>query len=150
MGVTVKVDMGDFKAQFIRNMDEAAIGVLSLVCQMAIDNILEIHDWKNITGNMHSSVGGVVAKKGKVMATFGFNAILDGAEGASKGKAFATELAQQNGSDYCCYVVVGVDYASDVEARGRDIISSTDLWVRGMADQISKDIINQMNSNVDK
>lgn len=91
----------------------------------------------NHTGNLRSSIGYVVAKKGNVISeNFKLEKVgSEGAEGLEKAKRLSEVLAQTHNSDYVLIGVAGMEYAVYVEAiDGKDVIDGstrrTQEWMR--------------------
>ncbi|MDO4782990.1 MAG: hypothetical protein Q4A09_07240 [Capnocytophaga felis] len=86
------------------------------------------------TGNLRSSIGYVVFKNGIAIhegyeAVTGVNAkgeTLNGAEGVKAGKTLA-EMVGGKTQGICLVVTAGMNYASYVEAKGRDVITSAEM-----------------------
>lgn len=113
--------------------------------------------YQNITGNLRSSLGYVIAIDGKVVKEGGFKQVRgrgensqrvefttgtgkevkfwakgkagDGSEGSRKGLEYAKELASQYEAGVTLVVVAGMDYASYVNSRGYDVIDSAEAKV---------------------
>ncbi len=112
--------------------------------------------WRDRTGNLRASVGYIIVKDGRVIGRNGFDNSLGksahkeivtfttkdgksvsytteveagGPEGASTGRAYAEDLAGRfSGEGYALIIVAGMNYASFVEARGRDVLAGAQLW----------------------
>ncbi|MBR1526830.1 MAG: hypothetical protein IJ640_09270 [Prevotella sp.] len=93
--------------------------VLAEVGETVVEGIRngELSSWINQTGNLRSSIGYAVIKRGNVVRTSDFGVILGGAEGASKGRTAITEVASQYAQyDYVLAIVAGEEYSVYVEA----------------------------------
>ena len=86
------------------------------------------------TGNLRGSIGFVVAKNGEILYSSAFEPVQGkdgtlGTEGPALGKQFAEQLAMEQPSGKMVLVfVAGMNYASPVEARGRNVIASAYLF----------------------
>jgi len=75
------------------------------------------------TGNLRSSIGYSVFLNGKQVSG-NFTAV----KGGSEGKSIGQSLAKSIGSllkGFSLVIVAGMDYAQEVEARGKDVISGS-------------------------
>jgi len=77
----------------------------------------EGHGYKDRTGNLSSSLGYVVTRRGRIVRRSNFNPVsVTGSDGAMSGESFAENIAGQYASDeYALIVVAGMRYASCVE-----------------------------------
>lgn len=109
--------------------------------------------YQNITGNLRSSLGYVIAQDGKIIKEGGFKQIQgrgenyekvffttkaqktvqfwargkagDGSEGSRQGIEYARSLARSS-KGIMLIVVAGMDYASYVNSRGYDVMDSAE------------------------
>lgn len=109
--------------------------------------------YQNITGNLRSSLGYVVAQDGKIIKEGGFKQVQgrgenyekvffttkaqktvqfwargkagDGSEGSRQGLEYARSLARSS-KGLMLIVVAGMDYASYVNSRGYDVMDSAE------------------------
>lgn len=86
--------------------------------------------WQDQTGNLRSSVGMAYYEDGRKLISSAFETVGNGAEGSAKGQQFVDQLAQEMSSTYGLCVVAAMDYAEYVEAKGRDVLASTEAWAR--------------------
>ena len=91
----------------------------------------EMSNWNNDTGNLRSSVGCVVCRKGRIIRKSGFDTMLNGAEGSQKGIALAEKLAVEYARyDFALLIVAGEEYAVYVEAvENRVVLAGGQLYV---------------------
>ncbi len=75
------------------------------------------------TGNLRSSVGYVVLNNGEVVTKAGFQGT---DKGSSKGNQFIDSLISSRRSGYVLIVVAGMNYASHVEAKGKNVLTSAE------------------------
>lgn len=96
-------------------------------------------DFMNHTYNLRSSIGYGVVKDGKVVKSE-FKALSTGEEGVRKGKSVldqaVSELNLNKG--FALIGVAGEDYAAAVEAKGKDVITSTSMLIEDMLNQALK------------
>lgn len=79
------------------------------------------------TGNLRSSVGYGVYRDGQQVMVSPFEQVKDGADGTIEGRKLLDKLATKFPSGYVLIVVAGMNYAYYVEARGYDVLSSSEL-----------------------
>lgn len=100
-------------------------------CEERIRNRSAEESWHDVSGNLRSSVGYVVAKEGKVWAMSAFNAVGGGTLGSSKGRAMAGRLAASYTDMFILAVFAAMEYADEVERLdNRDVLASAILWAR--------------------
>lgn len=87
-----------------------------------------LSEWLNDTGNLRSSIGYAVGKRGKTVRISDFDVVLDGSEGSQRGKELAEKLVDDYSSyDYTLILVAGEEYAVYVEAIENKIVLSSGL-----------------------
>lgn len=85
--------------------------------------------YENRTGNLQSSIGAIVSKDGKEVYRAGFNTILKGSEGKSKGIALATKYMPRVG--YGLVYVAGEHYSFFVEnLYGLNVLAATEIYMK--------------------
>lgn len=133
----------EIEAAYINRLIEAG----ELACQEAIQS----GNYENITGNLRSSIGYIIAYDGKIIKEGGFQKVQgrgenmqkvefttkggkrvsfwakgkygDGSEGSQKGLELArSKISGKKG--YAFILVAGMEYASFVSAKGYDVIDS--------------------------
>lgn len=87
--------------------------------------------WNDQTGNLRSSVGYSVVKKGQVVIESGFDTVMRGSDGSKTGKRLIDQLAAEYSSyPYVLIIVAGMDYAVYVEAiENKVVLAGGQLWV---------------------
>lgn len=107
-------------SKIIAETDAKVLDMLAALGERCMDmsrRRMETDTFFNRMGNLRSSIGYAVAKDGQICKLSGFQVVLDGFDGANKGKAFATELAGSHSHGYSLDVVAGAEHASYVEAH---------------------------------
>lgn len=98
--------------------------------------------WIDQTGNLRSSIGYAIYDHGKKELESVFEVVKNGGEGSQTGKDFIEQLAHEYATAYALVIVAGMNYASFVEAKdSKDVLASTDLWLRGVVDQRMKNAV---------
>lgn len=95
--------------------------------------------YKNRSGALRSSIGCAVGVNGRVHAMAGFAQVLGGSDGVTEGKALAKGLIEQS-KGIALYVVAGKYYASYVEARGFDVLDTSELIFEKELERIVKEL----------
>lgn len=108
-----------------------ALAYLGEQCVMKARDRSGEESWFDQSGNLRSSIGYVIACKGKIVQYSSFNQVKQGLEGIRVGKELAEKLVRNYSNDYVLIVVAGMNYAELVEAMdNKDVLASTELWVR--------------------
>lgn len=108
-----------------------ALAYLGEQCVMKARDRSGEESWFDQSGNLRSSIGYVIAHKGKIVQYSSFNQVKQGLDGPRAGKGLAEELVRNYSNDYVLIVVAGMNYAELVEAMdNKDVLASTELWVR--------------------
>lgn len=140
-------------------MMEAYYDRLAEAGEEAVETAIRMGSYQNITGNLRSSIGYVIAYDGKILREGGFHKIQgrgenmqrakfttksgqnvdfwgkgkfgDGSEGSQKGLEFARSLVKGR-KGYVYVLVAGMEYASYVNNRGYNVMDSAELTLRRM------------------
>lgn len=82
--------------------------------------------YNNITFNLVSSVGFAIARDGVIVQSY-FPLSGTGAQGKAKGEVLAERVAREYSgpSDIVLVLVAGEDYATFVQAKGKDVVSAS-------------------------
>ncbi len=80
-------------------------------------------NWDNDTGNLRSSIGWAVCRKGRIVRKSRFGIVLNGSEGKAKGLALIEQLASKYAAyDFSLFIVAGEEYAVYVEAVDNKVV----------------------------
>lgn len=147
MGIKPRFTEEDFKREL-----NGKLGNIELSIQIRLQNLgekclIEMRTNKGYTdqtGNLTASMGYVVVMKGKVVTTAGFDGGPE--KGKTKGKDFIDTFKDKNANGYALYVVAGMEYASYVEATGRNVLTSAEL----LADKEMPILISKLKSDIGK
>lgn len=138
-----------------KRVEMAYINRLIEAGEMACQEAIKIGDYEDITGNLRSSIGYVIAYDGRIIKEGGFYKIQgrganmqkvefttkngknvsfwakgkfgDGSEGSRKGLEFARSKISSSG--YSFVLVAGMEYASFVSSKGYDVLDSGTLML---------------------
>lgn len=148
MGIEPKFTQADVKARFdkfiavIQKRQIQRLQRLGEECVIRARSIPKDVGFEDQTGNLRGSIGYTVFVNGI--------AVHDGYDGASEGQAAGKSLARKVGAQYtngiCLVVTAGMNYAVHVESRGRDVLTSTELF----AQQEMPKIVAKLKQNINK
>lgn len=113
---------------FLNEVDKAQIEALQVIGEMCVAHAREIPPdigFKDQTGNLRSSIGYVIYKNGTAIIS-NYDQVLNGNEGVERGRQLADDVGSQTKS-LTLVVTAGMNYATYVEAKGRDVLSSAEL-----------------------
>lgn len=79
------------------------------------------------TGNLRSSMGYVFYHNGRKIRD-NFTQVLDGKDGIKQGHKLAKQVSEDHMGKIVLVVVAGMQYAVEVESRGRDVLTSAELY----------------------
>lgn len=115
--------------------------------EMCIKQAREFGSYKDQTGNLRSSTGYVIVKNGQIIEGSGFNKVPpkkiypgDSYIGAEEVHSFAQKLASEFPRGIVLIVVAGMNYAAHVEAKGYDVLTSSEI----LANRIVPQMLNQL------
>lgn len=154
--ITAKYDFSDID-EFFEEAFKEVFAFLIELGEAAYESAVQRGRYNDITGNLRSSLGYVIAQDGKVIKEGGFKQIAgrgenykkvlfttkanktvqfwargksgDGGEGSRQGLEYAKSLATQNKEGLTLVVVAGMDYASYVNSKNLDVIDSAESKV---------------------
>lgn len=132
-----------------RQLEDVYLDRLADAGEKAVQEAIAEGNYQNITGNLRSSIGYVIAYNGKILREGGFYKIQgrgenmqkvefttkagkhvsfwakgkygDGSEGSRKGLEFARSRIRET-MGYAFILVAGMEYASYVSSKGYDVI----------------------------
>ena len=103
----------------------------------------KITDYRDITGNLRSSVGYIVLKDGQIVAE-DFHESKKGSDkstGVNRGRRLARQLAQSHSKGYVLIGLAGMNYAVHVEnIKGKDVIT----YASKATEQLLKELIQKI------
>ena len=115
----------------IEKYHQKVIRILKYVGEMCINEAREHGSYQDQTGNLRSSIGYVVLQDGKPIEKGGFAPTERGREkgknGQKEGETFINKVISQYPKGFVLVVVAGMKYASYVEARNYNVLSSAEL-----------------------
>lgn len=88
------------------------------------------------TGNLRSSEGYSVVQDKSTVAESANVQFLGGSEGVSESKSLRAKLAATFGKGITLFVLAGMDYAHEVEAKGYDVLTGSELRAKQMVPRL--------------
>ena len=138
MGVKLNLNQSAINAK-MKDAEEAILQkflrVLRYCGEMAVNEARTSGNYQDQTGNLRSSIGYVIAINGKIIE----DNFEGSAEGQNEGKNIAREIARST-PDIALIVVAGMKYASHVESKGRNVLTSAEQ----MANNIIPNLLKQL------
>lgn len=148
IGITPGFTQADIRARmdkFIETIEKRQIQRLKFLgeqCVIRARSIPKEVGFEDQTGNLRGSIGYTVFVNGVAQR--------EGFEGSSEGQVKGKELARKRGAEYrngiCLVVVAGMEYAVFVESRGKDVLTSTELFAK----QEMPKIVAKLKRNINK
>nr|DAJ32861.1 MAG TPA: hypothetical protein [Caudoviricetes sp.] len=115
----------------IEKYHQKVIRILKYVGEKCINEAREHGSYQDQTGNLRSSIGYVVLQDGKPIEKGGFTpterGTKKGKDGQKEGESFINKVISQYPKGFVLVVVAGMKYASYVEARNYNVLSSAEL-----------------------
>lgn len=127
--------------------EKAFIRALNYIGEKAVIEARRSQQYKDRTGNLRNSTGYVVVKDGQII-----NSVFDqnhnanrGYPGRKNGKAVGRALALQLAGNFpkglALIVVAGMKYASYVESKGRNVLTSSERLAQREVPRILNEIV---------
>ena len=114
--------------------------LIDVFCYIGESCIIEARNggtYGDRTGNLRSSIGYVVLDNGRIVRKGGCQKVKQGgSSGASEGDKFLSQLIAKNKKGIVLIVVAGMNYASYVEAKGYNVITSAELLAKSLIPQM--------------
>lgn len=124
-------------AKEINRAENEILKKLSFIGENAVNDARANGDYLDHTGNLRSSIGYTILKNGETVRTSSFDQVKQEASEAKKESTkLLDELRTRFNTGFVLIVVAGMDYAVTVEARGRNVLSSSKLLAEIMAKRL--------------
>ena len=78
-----------------------------------------------------------------------FEQTKNGLNGTNQGRSLAIKVGSQFGKGICLVVVAGMNYALAVESRGRDVLTSTEVFAKQELPKMLAQLKQNINSAID-
>lgn len=125
MGMRPRFTPADVRADMekrLQAIDTAIINRLSYLGELCVNHARSVNTYRDQTGNLRSSIGYVLVKDGRVIK----RNFTGTGSGPAEGEGLAGTLVGQYRSGYALIVVAGMNYATKVESRGLDVLSTAE------------------------
>lgn len=139
MGIKLNFDPQDFRSRYEEALRVLIMGIedsmnlagINAVSHARDDKPKGVNDFTDRTNNLRSSIGYVLYKDGvKIASNFaaaGIGKEGDGSNGVQVGTSYADEVASEYSKGFVMVLSAGMHYASYVEAKGYDVVTSAGL-----------------------
>jgi hypothetical protein len=110
------------------------IKTLKNIGEQSVNIARDRGSYLNKTGNLRSSTGFIILEDGEVITKSGFEKVAGQSvgkvaeNGAEVGLNLAETLASQLDEGFVLIVVAGMEYAASVEAKGYDVLTSSEKF----------------------
>lgn len=138
--LTTSKQLGVIIRNKFEDIEKKVLNVLKNAGEQAVKQARLKGSYKDRTGNLRSSIGYVIVKRSEVVHQSAFNVVKDGQEGSKEGLSLALDLVKNYPTDYVLIVVAGMNYATYVERKGFDVLSSAQL----KAEEVVKKLMAQL------
>ena len=123
-------------AKIVANLERAIEYNLRVIGEKCINEARSAGSYLDQTGNLRSSVGYVIVRDGEIISKSTFPVVKNGSEGSKEGLQYAKSLAAEAPKGYCLIVVAGMKYARYVEARGRNVLQTSEQLAQAEAEKL--------------
>jgi len=128
----------------LKRIEAAIIMQLSFLGEECVNLARNLNTYKNQTGNLRSSIGYVIVKDGRVLKrNFKAASKDEGGTGVRTAEQIALK-AITNTDGFGLIVVAGMNYASAVEVKGYDVITSAEHFAQKKLPKIKTQLKRQI------
>ncbi len=138
--VTPQSEIDAYIDQSIDKALEVIVNTFLYVGESCIREARDNGSYMDQTGNLRSSIGYVVVVDGQIVRKNVVDLVKNGTEGTKEAEAFLERLASEHSSGICLIVVAGMNYASYVEGRGYNVLTSAELLAERLVPQLLEQI----------
>lgn len=127
-----------------QQLEDNALQVLQYCGESAVAYARNNGDYINRTGNLRNSIGYIIALDGKAV-TDAFEVDQYGTvntTGALVGRQLALRVIGELNFGWTLVVVAGMEYASAVEATGRDVLSGSSVFLKDFMQKLLDEFSN--------
>lgn len=132
MGITLKTSERELNKKF-KEAEQSIINnivrVLRYCGEMAVNEARNNGNYKDQTGNLRNSIGYVIAINGKIQDKNFIESVSSSQQSSENGLKIGRDLAIQIAKEtpeISLVVVAGMKYASYVESKGRNVLTSAE------------------------
>lgn len=131
MGITSNFDERKLKdfllGRTLQQFEAAVVNQLQYLGEMCVNEARERGSYKDRTGNLRGSIGYGVFKDGEPVTSGGFEPVNGSPDGPDTGRTLLAKIGGENPQGFSLVVVAGMNYAVYVEARGYNVLTSSEL-----------------------
>lgn len=138
--VTPQSEIDAYIDQSIDKALEVIVNTFLYVGESCIREARDNGSYMDQTGNLRSSIGYVVVVDGQIVRKNVVDLVKNGTEGTKEAEAFLERLASEHSTGICLIVVAGMNYASYVEGRGYNVLTSAELLAERLVPQLLEQI----------
>lgn len=143
MLIKLVTPLSEIEAYIDKAAENARNVIIDTLCEVGSRCVTEARDngsYMDQTGNLRSSIGYVVVVDGQIVRKNVVDLVKNGTEGTKEAEAFLERLASEHSSGICLIVVAGMNYASYVEGRGYNVLTSAELLAERLVPQLLEQI----------
>ena len=143
MPIKLVTPQSEIDAYIDQSIDQALEVIVNTFLYVGESCIREARDngsYMDQTGNLRSSIGYVVVVDGQIVRKNVVDLVKNGTEGTKEAEAFLERLASEHSTGICLIVVAGMNYASYVEGRGYNVLTSAELLAERLVPQLLEQI----------
>jgi hypothetical protein len=133
-------DVYTYLAEQIEKKVQVLLRTLTYIGKECVKNARTNPGYIDQTGNLRSSIGFMVLRDGVVVHKGGFEKVRGGTKGLAAGREFMSELVAENDRGLVLILVAGMNYATYVEATGRNVLKSGELQAEVLIPQLLKQL----------
>ena len=136
--LTPKAEIDRFIAARIEAINNALVYNMCAIGEQVLNAARSTNSYKDQTGNLRSSIGYAVSVDGNIVQISSFEVVKNGDEGATEGKEYVMQLIRDYPQGIVLIVVAGMNYATYVSAKGKDVLDSSELLAEKLVPQMLK------------
>lgn len=143
MPIKLVTPLSEIDVYIDKGIDKALQVIINTFLNVGESCITEARDngsYMDQTGNLRSSIGYVVVVDGQIVRKNVVNLVKNGTEGTKEAESFLERLASEHSNGICLIVVAGMNYASYVEGRGYNVLTSAELLAERLVPQLLEQI----------
>lgn len=143
MGIVMTTNMGDLDDYLQEQINRRIKAIIATLARIGTECQNEAKDnkgYKDVTGNLKSSVGYVILNDGVVVSGDNFTQDGNGSAGIAEGKSALNSEISKHPTGIVLIVVAGMNYAAAVEARNLNVLTSAELLAEKLVPQLMKQL----------
>ena len=122
--------------QQIQRREKAIINAFNYIGISCMNNARDAGTYHDVTGNLRSSIGYIIVKDGRIVGGSTFDMKEDGWDGKAAGERLLQKQIAKFPHGIVLIVVAGMNYASAVEARSLNVLTSAELLAEQLVPQL--------------